>query len=86
MSQLYPTVNPILYMYFASSTLTATGIRSRNLNEIAVAEYARHDVPPLLGVAQWGTRYCDYSDNRIGRPSSEMSKLNRPCIVLFSSC
>lgn len=56
----------------------STGVRSRSFCEIAVAQYERQALPPVLGVAQWVARPRDFHDNRIGSPVSEMS--NRPCI------
>lgn len=70
----------MLYRYLALATLTATGVQSLTFGAIAVEEYARYDLPMVVGVAQWGTLHCDYSDYRIGRPVNEMSKLTRPCI------
>lgn len=84
MPPLYRTVNPMLYMYLASSTLKAKGVHSRTFDAIWVAEYARYALPKVLCVTQWVTSHRDYSDNRIGRPESEMNKFTRPCIWALS--
>lgn len=69
MPPLFLTVNPFFYMYFASSTLTAKGVRSRTFDEICVAMYDSYALRTVLGVAQWCTRHRDYSLNRIGGPA-----------------
>lgn len=67
-------------MYLVSSKLTATGVRSRTFNSIAVPEYARYTLLKVFEFSQWVTRYRDNSDNRIWRPEDEMRKFTCLCI------
>lgn len=53
MSPVYPKANPMIYMYFVSSTLMDTGVRSRTLDAIEVSKYARKALPKVISVVQW---------------------------------
>lgn len=83
MPPVYQKINQMIYMYFPSATLVATGVWSRTFDAIWFAEHpvqAVQDLPTVLVVSQWGTRHHNFHDNRIWRPETEMSMLTRPWI------
>lgn len=76
MNPEYPTAHPMIYKYFASARLV-TGVRSRNLDAIAVADHARQVFSTILGVALRGTSHRNFDGNCIWHPRTEIRRLNR---------